>query len=113
MTIEMVAQLLAQLREGQISPTAYDTAWVASLSTPAGTPRFPASLNWLRQHQHADGSWGASSPGTQVYYHDRLLATLRAILTLQTRCGTETQPQITCGLAYIRLHARDLAQDPV
>ena len=109
-----IARLLGQVGRNAISPTAYDTAWVATLRTRRGEPRFPASLEWLRSHQHPDGSWGASSPGLQVYYHDRLLATLRAVLTLQ-RWGAQgaDRRQITRGLEYIRRHAPDLAQDPI
>ena len=37
------------------------------------------ALAWLREHQLADGSWGAKAP---TYYHDRLICTLAAMIAL-------------------------------
>ena len=41
-----------------IAGTAYDTAWLASVSSDADPrlPRFPAALQWLADHQLPDGS---------------------------------------------------------
>lgn len=106
-----VSEFLPQVGQSHISPSAYDTAWVACLRDPSDPPqpRFPASLDWLRAHQHADGSWGAPWP----YYHDRLLATLRAVLTLH---GWGPLPsdrdRIEQGVGYIWRNADRLAHDP-
>src|SRR5438046_1639257 len=95
--------LLWRAGANHATATAYDTAWVASLVAPGGRgPRFPASLTWLRAHQLPDGSWGGPAP----YYHDRLLCTLRAVLTLH---AWDTQdPAIPAGWAYLQEHAADL-----
>ena len=90
---------------------AYDTAWVAALRAPdnLAVPRFPGCLDWLRTHQHLDGSWGAAWP----YYHDRLISTLRAILTLdEWRDSPGDAAQIERGSHYIWRNAGRLADDP-
>lgn len=108
---ERLAQLralLPQVGGTVLTVSAYDTAWVAALPTPGGaatTPRFPTALAWLRHHQHPDGSWGAPWP----YFHDRLLSTLRAVLTLH---ATGDQQAVARGLRYLRTHSADLARDP-
>lgn len=71
--------LLPQLGEGKVLGVAYDTAWVARLA-----PRFPqagfdACLEWLRENQHEDGSWGAPL----LHYHDRFISTLAAVVALR------------------------------
>lgn len=102
---------LARVGANLTDSCAYDTAWVALLRDPrdARTPQFPDCLDWLRMHQHFDGSWGATWP----YYHDRLICTLRAILTLdEWRDDPADAEQIRQGLAYIWRNAGRLAHDP-
>ncbi len=107
---------LQQLEGGEhkvFQASAYDTAWVAVLrdnsnGSPA-RPLFPQSLEWLTTHQYADGSWGALWP----YYHDRLLSTLRAVLTLHSwgRRAADKR-QIDSGLGYIWRNAGRQQSDP-
>jgi halimadienyl-diphosphate synthase len=59
----------------QVSSSAYDTAWLARLDGEIGE----RALAWLIEHQHPDGSWGASPV---VYHHDRTVCTLSAITAL-------------------------------
>ena len=75
-----VHQLLGELDQPAMSITAYDTAWLARVpgETNATDHGFPDALAWLRQHQHADGSWGSRL----VHYHDRVICTLNALLAL-------------------------------
>lgn len=71
-------QLLREIGPGLISPSAYDTAWVARLieqDEDLGT----AALEWLCAHQLPDGSWGTEEP---ICYHDRVICTLSAMTTL-------------------------------
>ncbi|HEY8742643.1 MAG TPA: prenyltransferase/squalene oxidase repeat-containing protein [Chloroflexota bacterium] len=65
-----------------IAGTAYDTAWLASVPAERrkNSAYFPSALQWLVDHQHADGSWG----GSLRYEHDRLLCTLAALPPLAT-----------------------------
>lgn len=71
-----IETLIADLGAGRAGPSAYQSAWAARL-----TPRyhqFEASLEWLRHHQHDDGSWG----GSLVHHHDRIISTLAAMIAL-------------------------------
>jgi halimadienyl-diphosphate synthase len=114
---EEVHTFLAAVGGNVTDSCAYDTALLAALrapgtATPRPAPRFPECLAWLRSHQHADGSWGAP----WSYYHDRLVATLRALLTLQQwrddAAEAEDAGRMARGLAYIWRNAARLAQDP-
>ncbi len=75
-----IRSLLRDLDKKTFSGTAYDTAWVARVMEPAGKqqPSYPRALEWLRKHQHPNGSWGSDIE----YYHDRIISTLSAILAL-------------------------------
>jgi halimadienyl-diphosphate synthase len=71
-------QLLDEIGNGLISPSAYDTAWVARLiEQDQGLGE--AALEWLCTHQLTDGSWGTEEPAC---YHDRVICTLSAMITL-------------------------------
>ena len=66
---------------GQMSSTAYDTAWIALLDD-IDVSLSNTALTWLEEHQLPDGSWGAEAP---MYYHDRVACTLAAMLALVTQ----------------------------
>ncbi len=70
--------LLAEAGDGRMASTAYDTAWVAMLAKD-GYEIGQRALDWLREHQLPDGSWGVAEP---TYYYDRLVSTLAAIIAL-------------------------------
>jgi len=106
--------LLSKIGAGYIDPTAYDTAWVARVpdySDPC-RPAFPRALDWLLENQHADGSWGVH----MNYYHDRVLSTLTAALTLaywQAQYGsTAWLPRLEAAQQAIWRHVQGLHQDP-
>jgi hypothetical protein len=65
----MIVDLLSRIEAcpNQMSPSAYDTGWLAWL--------YPAARSWLLAAQNPDGSWGAEIE----YYHDRVVATLSAL----------------------------------
>ena len=73
--------LLKKQGPGHISPTAYDTAWVARL-VDIDRELSNHALQWLTEHQLSDGSWGAEVP---FYYHDRVISTLAAMIALTHR----------------------------
>lgn len=76
-----ISQLLRDIGPGRsISPSPYDTAWVARLME-VDRPLAEAALDWVCAHQLTDGSWGA---GDIVYHHDRVICTLSAV-TMLTR----------------------------
>ena len=55
------AQLLVQNLSQQMSPSAYDIAWLARLDRSGrGEARWPNLIDWLLENQLADGSWGGT-----------------------------------------------------
>lgn len=78
----------------ELSVSAYDTAWVAMVPSPAAptTPCFPGTVNWILENQLHDGSWGGV-----VHHHDTCLlkdslsSTLACVLALNTWSVGEEQ----------------------
>lgn len=104
-------QLLNELDQVAMSNTAYDTAWVARVPSAAGssTSAFPGALEWLRQSQRPDGSWGAKIE----YYHDLVISTLVAIVAL-AECGDGSQDAeaIRRGESCLQQSIHNLHRDP-
>ncbi|MGH3773386.1 MAG: hypothetical protein ACRDRW_18665 [Pseudonocardiaceae bacterium] len=86
-----------------VEAMAYATSWAARLVTDNGQAVFPAAHQWLRQHQHADGSWGSVIPQP----HDRLVSTLAAVLALYDVQQAWAQRAVRAGVTYLRRHGRD------
>ncbi|KAF9618789.1 hypothetical protein IFM89_002657 [Coptis chinensis] len=80
--IETIKSILASMGDGEISISAYDTAWVALVEDIHGNgdPQFPSSIQWIINNQLADGSWGDESIFTA---HDRILNTLGCVVALK------------------------------
>ena len=73
-----------------ISPSFYDTAWLAWL--------YPQAQTWIAENQLPDGSWGSSVE----YYQDRIICTLSAINALAATSTTKQDLiRIERGLAYL------------
>ena len=110
----MIASARAALptRRPGISGVAYDTAWLAGLPDRVDrrTSRFPTSLRWLADNQHADGSWGSSVR----YEHDRILCTLAALAPLAD-FGRRVQDRhaVDRGTRYLWQHGHLLGREPV
>ncbi|XVF80434.1 hypothetical protein PTKIN_Ptkin15bG0072600 [Pterospermum kingtungense] len=81
--IGTIKSMLGSMEEGEISISAYDTAWVALVEDiqGSGTPQFPSSLEWIANNQLPDGSWGDEQIFTA---HDRLINTLACVIALKT-----------------------------
>nr|UVC58049.1 KSL11 protein [Isodon rubescens] len=88
----------------EISPSAYDTAWVAMVPARGysdGKPRFPECLDWIVENQNSDGSWGVQSPSM---LKNSLSCTLACLLPL--RKWNVASPQLLRkGLEFIRSSA--------
>ncbi|PON84203.1 Ent-copalyl diphosphate synthase [Trema orientale] len=75
--------MLGSMDEGEISISAYDTAWVALVEDVHGSgfPQFPSSLHWIANNQLPDGSWG----DVEIFSaHDRLINTLACVVALKS-----------------------------
>ncbi|MBZ0308137.1 MAG: hypothetical protein K8I82_18875, partial [Anaerolineae bacterium] len=81
-----IEELVRRLGEGKIDSVPYDTAWIARLAPHFKGYGFEDALDWIRGHQHADGSWGSDF----LHYHDRFICTLASIITLYEN-GEERQ----------------------
>ena len=79
-----IKELLQQLGSSKIYSAAYDTAWAAQL-TELGEPMGARALDWLRENQLPDGSWGSDNV---AYGHDRVICTLASMVAL-ARWGNE------------------------
>jgi halimadienyl-diphosphate synthase len=96
-----------------MSHTSYDTASLALLGKNAEDLSTQA-LQWLSQNQLPDGSWGAKDV---LYYHDRVICTLAAMIALTSR-GRRAQDKVQIekgrkALEWITSGAtRGLASDP-
>src|SRR5215217_2085698 len=87
--IDLISKLIDEIGPGHMGSTAYDTAWAARLGEIDWNLSSHA-LSWLTEHQLPDGSWGAAAP---MYYHDRVLCTLAAMIAL-TYCGRRGQDKL-------------------
>jgi halimadienyl-diphosphate synthase len=100
--------LLRQIGPGHMMNTAYDTAWVARLHK-LGEPMAEEALDWLREHQLADGSWGAEAP---VYHHDRVICTLAAAIALAERGLAEDRVRLEGAMIALDKHQARVHLDP-
>lgn len=85
---ELVSAIKKELQcikdsDGEISISAYDTAWVARIPAANGAsgPHFPGSLDWIERNQHPDGSWGDKQKN---WLYDRFVQTLACIVALES-----------------------------
>jgi len=78
---DLIAKLIDEIGPGHMASTAYDTAWAARLGE-VDWNLSSHTLAWLVENQLPDGSWGAPAP---MYYHDRVICTLAAMIALTYR----------------------------
>lgn len=100
---ERAERLLASLGRRPVEAMAYATAWAARLATDDGRAVFPLARRWLRNHQHADGSWG----GGVANPYDRLVSTLAAVHALHGSGEPWADAAVRSGVDYLREHATD------
>ena len=72
-----ILELINQLGSSKIYSSAYDTAWTAQL-TKFDEPMGLNALDWLRENQLPDGSWGNDSV---AYGLDRVICTLASMVS--------------------------------
>lgn len=101
-----VESLVGAFGTCSVKSSAYPTAWAARLRDEHGRPVFPDTLEWLRRHQHADGSWGGAVPAAQ----DRFLCTVAAVTALRNWPGPWVHDAIRAGITYLNDHPDPWAQ---
>ncbi|BAF29818.1 ent-sandaracopimara-8(14),15-diene synthase, chloroplastic [Oryza sativa Japonica Group] len=81
---ELQAKIRKQLQRVELSPSLYDTAWVAMVPERSSSqaPCYPQCIEWILQNQHDDGSWGINSSSLSVN-KDILLSTLACVVALK------------------------------
>ncbi len=112
-------RLLAEVGAGTMDPVAYDTAWLARLTQRGDARRavFPECAAWLLRAQRPDGSWGSA----RETLHDRVAATLAALVALETLLRREVRlpeapaavrRRLAAGCAYLCARVPGLIHDP-
>ncbi|XP_024984527.1 S-linalool synthase-like [Cynara cardunculus var. scolymus] len=93
-----------------ISPSAYDTAWLAMIPNPheLNTPLFKGCIEWLLNNQNEQGYWGESANG-DLPTIDALPATLACIVVLQ-KWGIGAK-NIEKGLEFIHANMEKILHD--
>ena len=86
---DLIANLIDEIGPGHMASTAYDTAWAARLGE-VDSSLSNRALSWLTKNQLPDGSWGAPAP---MYYHDRVVCTLAAMIALSYRGHREADKE--------------------
>ncbi|GAB4831252.1 hypothetical protein Ancab_005265 [Ancistrocladus abbreviatus] len=93
-----------------VSPSAYDTAWLAMVADPRqpDEPMFKACLDWVLDNQNPAGFWGQTDwEGFPTI--DSLPATLACMIALKTwNLGHQ---HIQKGMAFISAHAAIILKD--
>jgi halimadienyl-diphosphate synthase len=101
-------ELVGNLRQ-RMGPSPYDIAWMARLRMSDGAPRWPDLIDWLLDNQRGDGSWG----GAIVYYHERIICTLAALIALRQNGFTrQAEESIKRAERYVWRHLHLLPRDP-
>ncbi|XP_057872518.2 bifunctional levopimaradiene synthase, chloroplastic-like [Cryptomeria japonica] len=100
--------LFNSMEDGEISPSAYDTAWVARISAidGSGKPQFPQMVDWILHNQLPDGSWGEKH---RFLACDRLLNTLSCLVTLAF-WGIGSN-QVSSGLYFLRKNTEGMIKE--
>lgn len=97
--IREVKVMLRSMNDGEISSSAYDTAWVAMVPNLDGDggPQFPSTLRWIIENQLDDGSWGDEKFFSA---HDRIINTLASVVALSS--WSLSPEQCERGLLFLR-----------
>lgn len=79
--VQKIKDMLKSINDGEITVSAYDTAWVALIKDINGGegPQFPSTIEWIVSNQLPDGSWGDAAFFSA---HDRMINTLACVIVL-------------------------------
>lgn len=101
-TEDEIKRILTNLSQGEITASAYDTAWVARIRED-GKPLFPEALNWILTNQNEDGSWGDDEVNQPF---DKAISTLICIIALKEN-GASSEV-IRRGLMFLNSNISNL-----
>ncbi|XP_056852151.1 ent-copalyl diphosphate synthase, chloroplastic-like isoform X2 [Raphanus sativus] len=104
--VKRVKSILRNISDGEITISAYDTAWVALIDAGDKTPAFPSAVKWIADNQLPDGSWGDAH---LFNYHDRLINTLACIVAL--RSWNLCPHQCNKGITFIQENIEKLEEE--
>ncbi|KAF8401693.1 hypothetical protein HHK36_012639 [Tetracentron sinense] len=81
--VNSIRSMLGSMDDGEISISAYDTAWLALVEDihGSGAPQFPSTLQWIVHNQLPDGSWGDRYIFSA---YDRIISTLACVVALKS-----------------------------
>jgi hypothetical protein len=99
--INDITAMVRSLGDGEISISAYDTAWVALVKKTDGDkgPQFPSSISWIVQNQMSDGSWGDEA---YLMLQDRMINTLACVIALKSwKIHEDRCEKGTCNYVYL------------
>ncbi|OAY73106.1 Ent-copalyl diphosphate synthase 1, chloroplastic [Ananas comosus] len=107
-TINEVTATLGAINDGEITISAYDTAWVALIEKQDGGsgPQFPSCVRWIVDNQLHDGSWGDAA---MFSAHDRMINTLACVVALKL-WGVHLE-KYERGLSFLRENMWRLAEE--
>ncbi|KFK30883.1 copalyl diphosphate synthase [Arabis alpina] len=104
--VKKVKYILRNISDGEITISAYDTAWVALIDAGDKTPAFPSAVQWIAENELSDGSWGDAY---LFSYHDRLINTLACVVALKSWNLFPNQCQK--GIAFFRENIGKLEEE--
>ncbi|CAH9140588.1 unnamed protein product [Cuscuta epithymum] len=107
--VERVRSMLMSMEDGEITVSAYDTAWVALVKDEEKggmSPQFPGALDWIARNQLPDGSWGDRAI---FLAHDRVLNTLACVIALKSWNLYPQQFQL--GIMFLRKNIKKVEDE--
>lgn len=106
--IYQISLMLRSMSDGEISISAYDTAWVALVPRLDGGdgPQFPTTIQWIVNNQLPDSSWGDAA---LFSVYDRMMNTLACVVAL-TKWSLEPD-KCKRGLSFLQENIWRLAEE--
>ncbi|XP_049406032.1 ent-copalyl diphosphate synthase, chloroplastic [Solanum stenotomum] len=105
--IDVVRLMVQSMDDGEISVSAYDTAWVALVKDINNNPQFPSCIQWAN-NQLVDGSWGDKFI---FLAHDRIINTLACIIALKSWNVHHHKSEL--GMSFIKENLSKIADENV
>ncbi len=103
--------LLSKIGNGIMTVSPYDMAWVGRLNGDLDAQHLSTpAINWLKENQLPDGSWGNSE---FFHFHDRVVCTLSGLAALQVSGKQENAQQIEKAVGFLERNGEGISTNPV